>query len=317
MSRGYRDAFPVEKETGSGAIGRPGFLTSAVTELPEWELGVESREARLARFRQILEAGIHGIAFSPYVDGQSPGTQISEQQIRERMAIIRPCTRWIRTFSCIEGNEAAPRIAHEMGLKTMVGIGLGADMEENEVEFANGLQIARAGHADVLAVGNEILLRGDLSVEELAGYIQRAREEAPGVPIGYVDAYFLFENHPRIAEVCDLILINCYPFWERCPLEYSLPYMQEMVRRTQAVAHGKKVVITETGWPSAGSPYGGSIPGEDNALNYFIQTYEWAQQDDVEIFYFSSFDEAWKTGDEGDVGCYWGLWDAAGNLKFA
>ena len=62
--------------------------------------------------------------------------------------------------------------------------------------------------------------------------------------------------------------------------------------------------------------YGGAIPGEENALAYFYQAYEWAERDGIEIFYFSSFDEAWKTGAEGDVGSSWGLWDAAGRLKF-
>ena len=315
MSNPYRTAFPAEVWTGSGNIGRAGFLP-ADTQLPTVDLSTLARAERLARFRRILDAGVHGISYSPYVDGQEPGMEIGEDQIRARMEVLRPHTRWIRTFSCIEGNQAAPRIAHEMGLKTMVGVGLGTDREQNEVELENGLEVARAGHADILAVGNEVLLRGDLGADEIIGYMDRAREAAPGVTIGYVDAYFLFENHPKVADACDCLLINCYPFWERCPLEYSLPYMQEMVRRALAVADGKKVIISETGWPSAGSAYGGAIPGDDNALNYFIQTYEWAEQAGIDVFWFSSFDEAWKTGDEGDVGGYWGIWDAGGNLKF-
>ena len=51
-------------------------------------------------------------------------------------------------------------------------------------------------------------------------------------------------------------------------------------------------------------------------LSFDEDTYEWAEEDGVEIFWFSSFDEAWKTGAEGDVGAYWGLWDTEGNLKF-
>ena len=61
------------------------------------------------------------------------------------------------------------------------------------------------------------------------------------VPVSYVDAYFLFENHPRVAAACDPLLINCYPFWESCPFEYALHHMQEMYRRTQRVAGGKKI----------------------------------------------------------------------------
>jgi exo-beta-1,3-glucanase (GH17 family) len=250
------------------------------------------------------------------MDGQEPGIEISEQQIRERMSIIRPFTKWVRIFSCVDGNQHAPRIAHEYGLKTMVGVSLGEDLEKNEIEFENGMQLAREGHVDILAIGNEVLLRGDLTEDQLLDYLERAKQAAPGIPVSYVDAYFLFENHPRVTEACDVLLVNCYPFWESCSAEYSLIYMKEMYRRAVNVAHGKKVIISETGWPNVGSPYGSAVPSNENALNYFIQTYQWAEQDDIDIFYFSSFDESWKVGDEGDVGAYWGLWDKDGTIKY-
>lgn len=316
MSRGYREAFPVDSRSSANPWGRPGFFSSPPQTFAGLDFSVLSREQRLALMREILKRRIHGIAFSPYLDGQSPGTEISAEQIQARLKIIRPYARWIRTFSCTEGNQETPRIAHEMGLKTMVGINLGEDYEENAVELEKGIAVARAGFADILAVGNEVLLRGDMSEEELLAYIERAKQAAPDVPVGSVDAYFLFENHPRLVEACDLILINCYPFWEYCSAQYALTYMQEMYRRTQRVAKGKRIVISETGWPSTGEPYGSAVPGFDNALNYFIDAYKWADEEGVEIFYFSSFDESWKVGDEGDVGAYWGLWDKGGNLKY-
>lgn len=266
--------------------------------------------------RKILDAKIHGLSFSPYVEGQGPGTQIGEAQIRERLAIIQPYVRWIRTFSCSEGNELIPAIAKENGLKTMVGVWLDGNKEQNEIELANAIDIANAGHADILGVGNEVLLRGDLTEDELIDYIERARKGAPGVPVGYVDAYFEFEVHPRITAACDVILANCYPFWEGCPAEHALLYMKEMYRRAQRAANGKPVIISETGWPNIGTPTDGAVPSFENAIKYFIDTCQWAEQDGVEIFYFSSFDEAWKVDAEGDVGAYWGLWDKDGNPKY-
>ncbi len=316
MSKGYRDAFPVDSQSSANLTGRPDFFSSPPSVFAGTDFSGMSREDRISLLRELLSQKLHGLSFSPYVDGQSPGTEISEQQILERLSIIKPYTRWIRTFSCIEGNQQSPRIAHENGLKTMVGVGLGEDHEKNEVELKNGIDVARAGHADILAVGNEVLLRGDLSEDELLDYIGRVKQAVPDIPVGYVDAYFLFENHPRIAAACDVLLINCYPFWERCAIEYSLHYMQEMYRRTQRVAGGKKIIISETGWPSTGTPYGAAVPGHDSALNYFIDTFLWAREEEIEIFYFSSFDESWKVGDEGEVGAYWGLWDKDGQLKF-
>ncbi len=269
-----------------------------------------------ALVRKILDAKIHGLSFSPYIEGQGPGTEISAAQIRERLAIIQPHVRWIRSFSCKEGNEQIPAIAAENGLKNMVGIWLDDDLEQNEVEIANGIEVAKAGHADILAVGNEVLLRGDVSEEQLLEYIQRVKDAVPNTPVGYVDAYFEFVDHPRVTEACDVLLANCYPFWEGCSAEHALLYMKEMYRRVVDVAGGRKVIISETGWPNVGTPTMGSVPSFENAIKYFIDVYQWAERDGIEIFYFSSFDEAWKVDAEGDVGAYWGLWDKDGKPKY-
>ena len=269
-----------------------------------------------ALVRKILDNGIHGLSFSPYVEGQGPGTQVGEAQIRERLSVIEPYVSWIRTFSCSDGNELIPAIAKEAGLKTMVGVWLDDDREQNEIEVANAIDIANAGHADILGVGNEVLLRGDLNEDELIDYVKRVQDAVNGVPVGYVDAYFEFNDHPRISDACDVILANCYPFWEGCPAETALLYMKEMYRRAQHAANGKPVIVSETGWPNIGTPTDGAVPSLENAMKYFIDSCQWAEEDGVEIFYFSSFDEAWKVDAEGDVGAYWGLWDKDGVPKY-
>ena len=264
----------------------------------------------------ILDEKIHGISFSPYVEGQGPGTQIDEGQIRDRLDHIKSNINWIRSFSCTEGNELIPKIAKENGLKTMVGVWLNDDLENNEKELANAIEVAQAGYVDILAVGNEVLLRGDLTEDQLIDYINRAKEALPQLQVGYVDAYYEFEDHPRVADVCDVILANCYPFWEGCSADYSLLYMKDMYRRAVKAAKGKKVIITETGWPNVGTAERGAEPSYDNAIKYFINTYLWAEEDNLDIFYFSSFDETWKIEEEGDVGAYWGLWNKDGQLKY-
>jgi len=266
--------------------------------------------------RGILEQKIHGLSFSPYVEGQGPGTKVGEDQIRERLAIIAPYTKWIRTFSCTDGNERIPAIAREFGLRTMVGAWLDGDLEKNEVELANAIGIAGAGHADILGIGNEVLLRGELTEDQLIAYLERAKAAVPETDVGYVDAYFEFEDHPRLAAACDVILANCYPFWEGCPAEYALLYMKEMYRRAVRAGGGKRVVVSETGWPNIGTATGGAVPSRENAVKYFIDTCRWAEEDGIEVFWFSSFDEAWKVDSEGDVGAYWGLWDKDGNPKY-
>lgn len=277
----------------------------------------ESEETLKDLFAEILQNGIHGLCFSLYEDGQKPGDIISETQVRRRMEIIKPHVQWVRSFSCTEGNEWIPIVAKEMGLKTLVGAWLGDDPEINQREIEGLLKLAKAGVVDIAAVGNEVMYRKELSEEQLLGFIKKVKTEIPPhIPVGYVDAYYEFTDYPAIADACDVILCNCYPFWEGCPFENSLDYMKDMYNQAKKAANGKEVIITETGWPSQGENTKGAQPSEKSARDYFINTQLWSANDNIPVFYFSSFDESWKVGAEGTVGAYWGIWDKNEQLKF-
>ena len=269
-----------------------------------------------AQCEQFLDAKMHGICFSPYEGTQEPGDPISEAQVRRKLELLVPHTQWIRVFSCTQGNEIIPNLAKEYGFKTLVGAWLGEETDKNEEELQGLIALASAGYVDVAAVGNEVMYREELEEEELIEYILRAKQALKGIPVGYVDAYYEFTNRPKITEVCDVILANCYPYWEACHIDYSLLYMKQMYYQAVQAASGKRVIITETGWPSSGDALGAAEPGYENALKYFINAQAWSQQEGIEMFYFSAFDEGWKVGAEGSVGAFWGLWDANEQRKF-
>jgi glucan 1,3-beta-glucosidase len=191
-------------------------------------------------------------------------------------------------------------------LKTLVGAWIGDDLEMNEAELDNVIRIAKEGHADLVAIGNEVMLREDIELDVLLGYLKRFKEAVPHVPVGYVDAYYTFVNEPRLLEYCDVVFANCYPFWEKCDLEHAVSYMKEMYAFVKKVAQNKEVIISETGWPTKGEAFGDAKPSFEHAARYFIDTYQWAKSNDIKVFYFSSFDESWKTDEEGEYGAYWG-----------
>jgi glucan 1,3-beta-glucosidase len=291
------------------------FEKSSLLSKVDYLEGLDKKETN-ALFHEILSEGIHGFCFSLYEEGQEPGDIIPKPQIRKRMQILADHCGWIRSFSTTEGNELVPEVAKELGLKTMVGAWLGSDEEKNETEIEGLIELAKKGLVDVAAVGNEVLYRNDLSLEKLLEYIKRVKKEIPDVPVGYVDAYYEFSVHPELAETCDVVLCNCYPYWEGTSFQDSLNHMRQMFYQAKAAANGKRIIITETGWPSQGEGLGGAIPSEENAMKYFINANLWTQDEGIEIMYFSSFDEAWKKSDEGEVGAYWGVWDSQNNLKF-
>lgn len=290
--------------------------TEKLLSLTGYDTRGKSWEDLVKLYREVLEAGMHGLCFSAYEEGQAPGDQLTEEQIRRRMSIIQPHTKWVRSFSCTEGHEMIPKIAREFGLKTLVGAWLSDDTETNAREIEGLIELANEGYVDVAAVGNEVMYRKELTEEELLKYILEVKTAIPAVPVGYVDAYYEFAERPAITDACDVILANCYPFWEGCHLDYSLLYMKDMYNQALNAANGKKVIITETGWPSQGASLEGAQPSEENFIKYFINAQQWSAEEGIEIFYFSSFDESWKVGAEGDVGAFWGLWNDEEQVKF-
>lgn len=276
-----------------------------------------SGEKLRGQFRQRLEGGMHGMCFSAYQEGQNPwGDTITEEQVRRRLEVVRPYTQWIRTFSCTNGHERIPEIAKEMGFKTMTGAWISNNKEQNELELASLIQLINKGVVDIASVGNEVLYRGELSEEAVCEYVLRVKQSAGNIPVTYVDAYYQFINRPKLVEACDVIPINCYPFWEGAGIETAGLYLQEMYRKTKEAAKGKPVIIAETGWPSKGAPVDDALPSEENYMRYFLDAQTWSEHQQVPCFHFSSFDESWKIHAEGWAGTSWGIWDVKERLKF-
>lgn len=269
------------------------------------------------QFGQRLESGMHGMCFSAYQEGQNPwGDTITEEQVRRRLEVVRPYTQWIRTFSCTNGHERIPEIAKEMGFKTMTGAWISNNKEQNELELASLIQLINKGVVDIASVGNEVLYRGELSEEAVCEYVRRVKQSSGNIPVTYVDAYYQFINRPRLVEACDVIPINCYPFWEGAGIETAGLYLQEMYRKTKEAAKGKPVIIAETGWPSKGAPVDDALPSEENYMRYFLDAQTWSEHQQVPCFHFSSFDESWKIHAEGWAGTSWGIWDVKEQMKF-
>ena len=268
-------------------------------------------------YAEQFSTGLYGLSFSAYATGQRAGDQLLASNVGRRIDIIAPHTRWVRSFACTEGHEAIPRLAHTKGLKTMVGAWISQDRERNEREIVALIALAQDGMVNIAVVGNEVLLRGELPEAELLTYIQRVKAGVPeGVEVGCVDAYYQFLERPALTAACDVLLPNCYPFWEGADIDVAAQYLRRMYGLVKAAGGEKRVIVTETGWPSKGSPVTAAVPSAENAMRYFIDVQQWAKGEGVKLFYFSSFDEPWKLAQEGEAGTQWGLWDKDEQPKY-
>lgn len=302
---------------GSGArawLAERGLLLPGVASSP---LAGKTPDEIRALYAEQFGAGLYGLCFSAYEEGQRAGDRISEAQVRRRLDVIAPHTRWVRSFACTEGHETIPRLAREKGLKTLVGAWISHDRERNEREIEGLIRLAQEGVVRIAVVGNEVLLRGELPEPELLGYIQRVRAAVPAdVPVGCVDAYFQFLERPALVAACDVLLPNCYPFWEGADIDLAAQYLRRMHALVKAAGGDKRVIVAETGWPGRGQAVAAAVPSAENAMKYFIDVQQWARGEGVRLFYFSSFDEPWKLAQEGEVGTQWGLWDQDERRKY-
>jgi exo-beta-1,3-glucanase (GH17 family) len=261
---------------------------------------------------------IHGFNFSPYIDGQDPnhGAVVSLAQVQARMALIAPYTVWVRSFGMTRGLEHIPPVARTHGLKVAAGAWIGRDLDKNNLEVASLIAAAVAGHVDIAIVGSEALLRGDVTAAQLIAYIQQVRQAVPAqVQVATADTFNVLLANPAVVAAGDVVFPNIYGYWMGVPLANAVCALETAYQQIVAMAGGRRVIISETGWPSAGNAVGGAVPSAQNAADYFLQFVSWAKANNVEYFYFQSLSEDWKAAYEGPQGAHWGVFDKDGVIK--
>ncbi len=254
------------------------------------------------------ESQLYGLNFSPYLVGKQPPGYISPDEIKELIQIIKSKTKWVRTFGTQSGLEVTGKIAHENGLKIMMGAWIGTDSSVNSQQLKNLMDQAQNGYVDIAAIGNEVLLRGDQPESVLLDYIQTFKKKFPNIPVTVVDTYQLINSHPNIIAAVDVIVVNIYPYWEGYSIDAALQKTIDAYNSVKQKAGGKTVIIGEMGWPSDGDTNGNAVPSLPNFQKYLRQSVVWATSNNIPFFYFEAFDEAWKAPLEKKVGSHWGLW---------
>jgi hypothetical protein len=195
-------------------------------------------------------------------------------------------------------------MARQMGLKVSAGAWLGKDKAANEREIQGLIQIAKDVDLESVIVGNEVMLRGDLSDDELVEYINRVKS-AVKVPVTTAEIGGVLLAHPKVMSAVDFEMVHLYPFWEGAPIDGAAQSVIKEYHSIQQKSGGKRVVIGETGWPSAGPANGAAVPSVENQRRFITEFLSLAVSDNVDFYYFDAFDEMWKA--EAGVGTYWGL----------
>ncbi len=288
------------------------LLCVAAVHAAMWGLLREKQQA--PDFKGILPS----VSYAPFEGTAHPDVDNipNAEKIRADLKTLAPLTRAIRLYSSTGGVELVPPIANEVGLKVTVGAWIDKNVDRNEREMLSAIDLAkRNGNVNGIVVGNETIYRGEQKIEDLIKLIQRVKGSV-NVPVTTGEIWNIWLEHPELASSVDFIAAHILPYWEGFSDKQAVDQALIIYQKLRDAFPGKRIVIAEFGWPSAGYNLKNANPGpfqQAVTLRNFVSR---AEAIGMEYNIVEAIDQPWKYF-EGGVGPYWGILNAAREPKFA
>jgi exo-beta-1,3-glucanase (GH17 family)/cellulose synthase/poly-beta-1,6-N-acetylglucosamine synthase-like glycosyltransferase len=265
------------------------------------------------------ERGVQGMAFSPFRAGQDPAdrTLPSPEEIDADLGMLAAAAvNAVRTYSSLDTLGEIPRLAVKHNIKVTVGAWIDRQKTVNEQEIDAAIALART-YPNVIRViiGNEVLLRGDLTLSELAAHLERVRE-AVSQPVSTAEPWHVWVNQPQLADHVDFIAVHLLPYWEGVALSDAIAYIDARMALLRRTFPDKEIVIAEVGWPSGGRTRQSAVASVANEATFLRRFLATARDKGYVYYLMEAFDQPWKARYEGGVGAYWGIYDVHRKPKF-
>jgi exo-beta-1,3-glucanase (GH17 family) len=264
---------------------------------------------------------IECVSYAPFRADQTPfieSTNVEPWQIEEDLFRLSRLTDCVRTYSTRDfgsGLDALPPIAERVGIKVMLGVWLSRSRLRNRQEIEAAVALAKRYPSVITAivVGNEVLLRGELSATDLAAAIAEVKAGV-SVPVTYADVWEFWLRNRDLAQAVDFITIHILPYWEDFPIapDRAGAHVDEIRSAVAKSFPGKDILIGEVGWPSAGRMREGALPSPVNQARVLEEVMARARAGNYRVNLIEAFDQPWKRKFEGTVGGYWGLLSSVG-----
>jgi exo-beta-1,3-glucanase (GH17 family) len=261
-------------------------------------------------------AKLQCVSYAPFRGDQSPlepTLQVGPEQIAEDLAQLAKISDCVRTYSIDNGLDQVPALAAKVGLKVIQGIWLGSNRIKNLAQIQTVVRLTREypGVISSVVVGNEVLLRGEMTATDLAANIRSVKSQVT-VPVTYADVWEFWLRHRDVYEAVDFVTIHILPYWEDFPIRarHAAAHVDAIRKRMAVAFPGKEILIGETGWPSAGRMREGALPSRANQAKVVSEILALAKQENFRVNLIEAYDQPWKRQLEGTVGGYWGLIDA-------
>ena len=265
-----------------------------------------------------VPARVNGLTYAPF--GRADAPWVREAPAAELIAAdlkqLAAVTGHIRTYSAAQFPEL-PALAAQNGLRLTLGAWLNGDADNDEREIAAALQAAKT-HQNVarLVIGNETLLKENLTPARLISYLKRVRQ-GTRLPVSTAEPWHVWLKYPQLADQVDFITLHLLPYWEGVGLETAVEESLQRLAWVRARHPGKEIVIGEVGYPSSGDTIKRAQASPAAQAAFVRQFVARASKERLDYFLIEAFDQPWKLNEEGRAGAYWGLFDAARAPKFA
>jgi glucan 1,3-beta-glucosidase len=270
----------------------------------------------LARAPIDPNANLLCVSYAPFRDAQTPlmlTTHIAPEQIAQDLAQLAKITDCVRTYSIENGLDQVPALAAKVGLKVIQGIWLGSNRLKNLAQISTVVGLTKEYPSVITAVvvGNEVLLRGEMTTSDLAANIRSVKSQV-AVPVTYADVWEYWLRNREVYEAVDFVTIHILPYWEDFPIRarHAATHVDAIRKRMAVAFPGKEILIGETGWPSQGRMREGALPSRTNQARVVSEILLVAKQENFRVNLIEAYDQPWKRELEGTVGGYWGLIDS-------
>jgi exo-beta-1,3-glucanase (GH17 family) len=256
------------------------------------------------------------VSYAPFRGDQTPlqlTTHIEPEQIAQDLAQLAKITDCVRTYSIDNGLDQVPALAAKVGLKVIQGIWLGSNRLKNLAQISTVVGLTKQYPAVIssVVVGNEVLLRGEMTTSDLAATIRSVKSQV-AVPVTYADVWEYWLRNREVYEAVDFVTIHILPYWEDFPIraKYAAIHVDSIRKRMAVAFPGKEILIGETGWPSAGRMRDAALPSRTNQARVVSEILDLAKRENFRVNLIEAYDQPWKRQLEGTVGGYWGLIDS-------
>jgi exo-beta-1,3-glucanase (GH17 family) len=256
------------------------------------------------------------VSYAPFRGDQTPlqlTTHIEPEQIAQDLAQLVKITDCVRTYSIDNGLDQVPALAAKVGLKVIQGIWLGSNRLKNLAQISTVVGLTKQYPAVIssVVVGNEVLLRGEMTTSDLAATIRSVKSQV-AVPVTYADVWEYWLRNREVYDAVDFVTIHILPYWEDFPIraKYAAIHVDSIRKRMAVAFPGKEILIGETGWPSAGRMRDAALPSRTNQARVVSEILDLAKRENFRVNLIEAYDQPWKRQLEGTVGGYWGLIDS-------